>query len=546
MIQRNRYFLFFYFGDTFSIRNSRGIVVRVLFLLCIQAIFPLVIFSQSLPVGMRVFEEYYRRKQLLSAVDSNISFTLRPLSSFFVDAGLSEDTDSNLRFGSKLYQSANRRKIVQILPLSWQQQYHSHPYYAWNNGSMIPAKGYQSMLSAGLFAKYGPFSIQLNPDFVFATNDEFNEVSTHYGPADLPVRFGNNSYSRFSWGQSSIRLNFDPVSIGISNENLWWGPGIQNSILMSNTAPGFKHLTLNTTKPVKTPIGSIEAQILAGRLEGSGYTPALTNEWRYLSGMVFSYQPRWFNGLFLGMTRSFQINNENMGNGFDDYFPLFSAFQKKKTSEDDKKRDQVTSVFLRWLLKETKAEVYFEYGLNDHSYNIRDFLMTPEHSRAYTIGFNKLIPYKGRDQEYVQVGVELSHLEQSIDRAFRNSGEWYTHNDVPHGYTHRGEVLGAGIGPGGNFAALNVAWVKSLNRLGFQLERYEHNGDLGARQSYGEWVDFAFSAVADRVYNDLIISTKLQGIQSQNYQWNDGLNGRPKHDKFQINAEVGIIYRFKK
>ena len=233
MIQRNRYFLFFYFGDTFSIRNSRGIVVRVLFLLCIQAIFPLVIFSQSLPVGMRVFEEYYRRKQLLSAVDSNISFTLRPLSSFFVDAGLSEDTDSNLRFGSKLYQSANRRKIVQILPLSWQQQYHSHPYYAWNNGSMIPAKGYQSMLSAGLFAKYGPFSIQLNPDFVFATNDEFNEVSTHYGPADLPVRFGNNSYSRFSWGQSSIRLNFDPVSIGISNENLWWGPGIQNSILMS-------------------------------------------------------------------------------------------------------------------------------------------------------------------------------------------------------------------------------------------------------------------------------------------------------------------------
>ncbi len=545
MIQRSRHFPFFSIEAPFLIWNCRSMMLRIMFFICIPVISPSVIFSQSLPVGMRVFEEYYRRKQLLATVDSNISFTVRPLSSFFVDASLFAITDSNLRFGSKLYQSADQHKIVQILPLSWQQQYHSHPDYAWNNGSMIPAKGYQSVVSAGLFAKYGLLSVQLNPDFVFAVNDRFNERSTHYGPADLPVRFGNNPYSRTSWGQSSIRLNFDPVSVGISNENLWWGPGIQNSLLMSNTAPGFKHLTLNTSRPVKTPIGTIEAQILAGRLEGSGYSPGLSDEWRYLSGMVFSYQPRWINGLFLGMTRSFQIGNENMGSGFEDYFPLFSAFQKKKTDEDAKKRDQLTSVFLRWLLKESKAEFYFEYGLNDHSYNIRDFIMSPEHSRAYTIGLNKLLPYSGRDHEYIQVGIELTHLEQSIDRAFRNSGEWYTHNDVRHGYTNRGEVLGAGIGPGGNFAALNVAWVKSLNRFGFQLERYEHNGDLGARHSYGEWIDFAFSGVADRVYKDFIISAKLQGIQSQNYQWNDGLNGRPKQDIFNLNAEVGIIYRFK-
>jgi hypothetical protein len=87
------------------------------------------------------------------------------------------------------------------------------------------------------------------------------------GSADLPVRFGKDPYSRLSWGQSSIRLNFNPVSVGLSNENLWWGPGKQNSILMSNTASGFKHLTLNTIRPVNTPIGSIEGQIIAGRLK---------------------------------------------------------------------------------------------------------------------------------------------------------------------------------------------------------------------------------------------------------------------------------------
>jgi hypothetical protein len=409
---------------------------------------------------------------------------------------------------------------------------------------MIPAKGYQSYLSAGFFAKFGPLSIQIKPEYVFAGNGKFKEYSSHYGAADLPVRFGDGPYSRLSWGQSSVRLNFDPVSIGISNENLWWGPGVQNSILMSNTAAGFKHLTLNTTRPIKTPIGSIEAQIIAARLEGSGYTDGLPDDWRYLSGMVFSYQPRWVPGLFLGTTRSFQTYHEDMDNSFGDYLPLFQAFQKKNTNEDAKRRDQLTSVFARWLLTKANAEVYFEYGINDHSYNTRDFLMSPEHSRAYTIGMNKLIPYKGRKDEYIQVGIELTHMEQSLDRIIRDAGEWYMHHQVLHGYTNRGEVLGAGIGPGGNFQSLNVSWVKGLKRIGLQLEHYEHNADLANVYGYGPWIDFSASAVSDWTYKKFLFSSKLQGIQSVNYQWRDGLNGRPKQNIFNINAEIGIMYRF--
>ena len=30
------------------------------------------------------------------------------------------------------------------------------------------------------------------------------------------------------------------------------GPSIRNSIMMSNHAEGFKHITFNTTKPIKT------------------------------------------------------------------------------------------------------------------------------------------------------------------------------------------------------------------------------------------------------------------------------------------------------
>jgi hypothetical protein len=51
----------------------------------------------------------------------------------------------------------------------------------------------------------------------------------------------NGPFNKAFWGQSSIRLTFGPASIGLSNENIWWGPGIRNSLIMSNNAPGFKH-----------------------------------------------------------------------------------------------------------------------------------------------------------------------------------------------------------------------------------------------------------------------------------------------------------------
>jgi len=502
------------------------------------------VFAQSIPLGFQPYEDYYRRKQLNGELDSTLSFTVRPISPAWVQSGREVASDSLLNPGRTILTTASGKSKIVLLPAFWQQGYYGNPTINRNDGLMISAKGYQSFLTAGFFAKAGPLSIQFKPEYVFAGNAKFREYRSHMGSADLPVRFGEKPYSALSWGQSSVRLTFNPVSLGISNENLWWGPGMQNSILMSNTAPGFKHLTLNTSRPLRTPIGSIETQIIAARLEGSGFTPGLPEDWRYLSGMVFSYQPRWLPGLFLGLTRSFQTYHEDMDDGFDDYLPLFQAFQKVKTNEDAKPRDQLTSVFARWLLTGARAEVYFEYGKNDHSWNTRDFLMSPEHSRAYTIGLNKLISYQGRTDEFIQIGFELTHMEQSIDRILRSAGEWYMHHQVIHGYTHRGQVLGAGIGPGGNIQSLQLSRVKGLQRIGLQLERYEHNGDLANAYGYGPWVDLSAAAVASHTYQKFIFNAKLQGIQSLNYQWLSGPLGAKNKNVFSLNGEVGVMYRF--
>ncbi|HQS06798.1 MAG TPA: capsule assembly Wzi family protein, partial [Daejeonella sp.] len=112
-----------------------------------------------------------------------------------------------------------------------------------------PAKGNQTSISFGASFKYGPLSIQLKPEYVYAENAEFEGFpseqydvvwakyyNNYFNVSDITERYGEDPYSKLFWGQSSVRLTFDPISIGISNENLWWGPGRRSSLLMSNNA----------------------------------------------------------------------------------------------------------------------------------------------------------------------------------------------------------------------------------------------------------------------------------------------------------------------
>ncbi len=550
--------------------------------------FACILRAQSLPVGSAVLEDYYRRRQLLGELNPEVSFSVRPLfpiTSFKVDNVFdpdgTSDANSHFRNSSKLLFAKGTGEI-QILPLSWQQQFNSHHPYGWNDGAMIPARGYQTMGSGGVFVKFGLLSIQLRPEFVYAQNKRFEgfglgkndeEISKYYefqSKIDAPEQFGSGAYNKFNWGQSSVRLTIGMASFGLSNENIWWGPGKRNSIIMSNNAAGFKHLTLNTVRPVKTIIGSFEGQIIAGKLENSGIDPLLTNEgffdratygqqnsdWRYLTGFNINYQPKWVPGLFLGFTRDFMSYHKDM-NSWGDYFPFFTPVQKAKSGieGDPFVRDQRIALYGRWIFQKAHAEIYFEYGLNDNSYNFRDFAGSPDHARAYIVGFSKLVPLSGRKGEFIQVNAEITQMSQTVDRLVRGAGGFYQHGEVKQGYTNLGEVLGAGIGSGGNLQSIEMSWVKGLKKIGLGFERYEHNADFydsfigELNKNNRRWVDFALAAQGEWKYKNLLFNMKLQGIKSLNYQWRmknytTDKYYVPHNDVFNFHAELGTVFVF--
>ena len=130
------------------------------------------------------------------------------------------------------------------------------------------------------------------------------------------------------------------------------------------------------------------------------------------------------------------------------YLPVIGKFFKSKTpDEDNRKRDQLLSFFVRLILPKEKAELYGELGRNDHSHDMRDFLLEPEHSRAYIIGFKKIFE-TGKETELQLMG-EFANLKMSSTILLREQQSWYTHYQVRDGYTNYGQVIGAGIGPGG-------------------------------------------------------------------------------------------------
>lgn len=543
--------------------------------------------AQTLPVGTQGLEDYYRRSQLMGSADSNVSFTVRPIFPNIINKSANvfyPDSTTNPQ-GLKPHRlwkvDGGTNIAVNFLPVTLQTQFNSDHPYGWNDGIMIPAKGLQTVLSGGIHLKYGILTIQFRPELLMAANSDFETFNKNhydvifaryydiYNNIDLPVRFGKGSYSKLRPGQSSIRVNYGSMSLGLSTENLWWGPGIRNSLLMSNTAPGFLHVTLNTIKPIQTPIGSFEGQLIGGKLNNSGFPPLEPDhyyfgtdlyvpkptDWRYLAGIVLTWQPKWIPGLFLGFDQSSQTYGKNL-NGLKSILPLFAPVKSTDApNEAINKQDERSAIFMRWLWTQEKAEIYFEWGHNNYTSDLTQTLLSPNESRAYIFGLRKMVTFNAATNENLLIGVEVTQMAETNVDKIKSGNEWYTSTGIRSGYTNYGEVLGAGIGPGGNLQSVEVSWVKGLKRLGLQFERYIHNDDFYYYAYYDSydfrrhWVDLSVAANGEWDYGHFLFNAKLAAIKSLNYQWY--LKQPPGAPYFtnganavNIQLQAGVSYRF--
>lgn len=547
---------------------------KALYLLLIIVAVVLKSSAQSIPVDQYNLDDLYRIRQLKGEVSPDISFSIRPLT-----------LNSQLFDSIYSHQDSVRTPLKQdewkMLPFTWQNQFNTHHPTGWNDGGMIPTKGYQTMFSGGFYNETGPFTFQIKPELVIAANPPFEEFPqgqydviwkfyyNFYNRIDLPVRIGKEIKLRLYPGQSSARYNYKKISAGISTENLWWGPGMRNSLLMSNSAPGFLHFTFNLREPIHTAIGSFEGQFIAGRLDGSGSAPPdqfheyrstvlyqpKPNDWRYISGLVMTYQPDILPGLFLGFARTSQLYSKDL-NSIGEYFPFFSSYNSNTIAERPTQPDRYTSVFMRWLLAKSKAEIYFEYGHNNQLKSISDFIKDPDDGRAYIFGMSKFFDLSSRPDEGILAKLEFAQLSQtSSSSVLRGAQSWYIDDYVRHGYTQLGESLGAGAGPGAEVQTLDVNWIKGIKSLGLRLERFVHNQDFfyyayePSRDYRRHWTDISAEINGRWNHKNLVFNGAINFTKAINYGWYlDNFETdqyyRNGVDASNLKINIGVTYRF--
>lgn len=508
-------------------------------------------FSQTIPAGFPVLEESLRRQQLEGLEElKDFSFGLRPIVS------LKQNRFNSLNDTLPVIE---KKVHLELLPVLSTTVYNSNRPYGWGNFSMMNSAGIQTLLSPGVYGKLFFLKFQFRPEFVASQNKPYQGFGENYSDnilfarfrywnfGDHPERFSEDYNSFAWWGQSYVSLNAGPVSLGVSTENIWWGPGQFNSLIFSNNARGMKHLFLRTSRPANIFIGKLEAELIVGRAEDTGLLPSqngrlndifarpFNGDWRYVSGMTITYQPVFLPNFFAGFSRTFQQYNDDVTNDFRGRMPVLEAFQKVKLFTNDnsvvydsKGQDQQVSFFLRYYNSKGNFEAYAEYGKQDHSYDWREFILNPEHARAYLLGFSKLFK-TGKQGAFFQVRGEIVQQAESVNRYLRyadlNSGNtsWHTHYQV-RGFTNEGQSMGVGIGVGGNAQLLEVSKITNLNKVGVLLQRLENHQDFyyrafGDNPSKLPWVDFSMGLLWDHQWDRFILSSKAQIIQGKNYQW---------------------------
>ncbi|KPP97263.1 MAG: Capsule assembly protein Wzi [Bacteroidetes bacterium HLUCCA01] len=387
--------------------------------------------------------------------------------------------------GSRYWLREFARPEVYLLPFTSVTQYNNDRVWSPNNGPAWSGRGVAQAATGGFSLRWLIFDVQLAPVWVTAENRDFATardllpqpargawISTH-GSFDAPVRIDSAAVNRWYWGETWAKLMLGPLSAGVSNQNLWWGPGRRHSIFMSNNAPGFNHLTLHTNRPLQTGIGGLQFQYIAGRLERSYYNEAsYSDDWRYLTALVVDFEPRFAPGLHVGLIRAFHIRARDLDSR-SDYFPLFQPFQKSKLEPGDSglgdgsaPDDQRASVYFSWHFPVSEVTFYGEFGRTDHATDIRDFYLEPNHARAYLLGMHKVFRPAVDPGSAWSLSAEIMDASNTMPSRVRLwvRGQspadlgFYSHG--VGGLAHLGRGLGSFVGLAG------TSWFASVQRSG--------------------------------------------------------------------------------
>jgi hypothetical protein len=369
----------------------------------------------------------------------------------------------------------------------------AHPWRG-NDGALRAGVGRNLLLTAGLAYQANIVSFTLLPQLLHEENGRFQTIpypqdsspprsvwaNPFYGPSnslDYPLRFGSGSRTTVEW-QGRLAVTFTPaLRIGAGREERWWGPGVENALVLSNNAPALEQIFIESAAPIETAAGRFSYVYLLARVnESEFFDEDASNDRRTLSAgmLIWDPAPRFSLLPTLGLTRAV-LNAE--GPTLANAFSLFADAGRPWARPEDAARgmDQITGVFAHWRAPSERAAAWVEWVRYEQPASLREFLEQPGHSQGYTLGLEQARPLSRGTLHYA---AEFSYMEPSTSIRTRPVETSYVGKGTVQGWTQEGQMLGPWIGPGASSQWLRADYRTPGWRTGVTLGRLRRDANV--------------------------------------------------------------------
>jgi len=225
-----------------------------------------------------------------------------------------------------------------------------------------------------------------------------------------------------------VRLEVANVALQIGRNSLWWGPGRNGALIMSNNAFPFDMIEWKSVTPFGLPswfshLGDMEAHFFFTQLEMERKDAAGA----FLSGLRLVFYP--WKYITVGWSRVTMFGGEGQPGG--QLFDFVKRIFIKPNGADSANINELAAIDFRLRFPTKKEgqffEWYTEYGGEDEA--------------GYFISKHALLT--GLEWKQESHRMILEYTDNYIP-AYPNV--WYNHSTYTDGYTYRGNIIGHQMG----------------------------------------------------------------------------------------------------
>jgi len=292
--------------------------------------------------------------------------------------------------------------------------------------------GYFTGLNLSYSNKY--ISLSIEPYYYFNQNQYVKNVNRKHPYGNDPDVFNvlndnryftEQPYASYGFRESRLFFHYKEIGFGISNANMWWGPGIHTSLTMTNNTTGFPYFMIGTLNEKRyRNIGINIRYILSelNKVSGNPYYTSLVWTTTFYSRPIIT----------LGLSRNYLSGGLSVDRPFTIWdaalLPFESLFIDTKSKnypsewEAHDPWDQTMAGFVSLLFPNSGLQLFIELGTDDHRQNWMDFRSQPDHNSAGIIGLRK---YGFFNSRFLLGGFEYANVEQSYTYYNRGGGHWW-------------------------------------------------------------------------------------------------------------------------